>query len=129
MLRQCSCTHVSALVVVLANIVVSPTNESSWLDLEIATRSMHLFEQLMEIIRSPVYQPLEHVVRDLHRSASEVVNKAQLEQWNEIDAGVSGNGAELEMDLFTGPPGFPPFEIQEIPPVGFELDSLLGPFP
>lgn len=69
------CSQISALLIILANIVIIPSSQSILQDLQIVTKSMHLFSKLIEIIGSPAYQPPEHVVRDLRKSATKVVSE------------------------------------------------------
>ncbi|KAH6667824.1 fungal-specific transcription factor domain-containing protein, partial [Halenospora varia] len=72
---QCSCAHFSALIILLANILISPAHESIYLDLRTATKSIRWFEQLVDVIQSAAYEPMQRIIIDLYKSATTVVSK------------------------------------------------------
>lgn len=109
-LRKCSCAHFSALIIVLSNILVCPTDQTACLDLEMATRSIRLFEQLFGIFQSSTYEPLQRIITELYQSATIVVGEARRDQLNEADEIPSASRAEGELDLFNDETVFPEFE-------------------
>lgn len=83
--RQCSCSHISALIILLANIIVYPTSDSNWADLQTSITTLGVLEKIFDVVQSPAYSPLRHVVDDLYQSATKVVNEAHLQSLSESD--------------------------------------------
>ncbi|KAH8645769.1 fungal-specific transcription factor domain-containing protein [Xylariales sp. PMI_506] len=66
---QCSCAHFSALIILLANILLDPTSASAGPDLEAAAQSAQLFYELFDLVESAAYEAAHRVIKDLHRTA------------------------------------------------------------
>jgi hypothetical protein len=129
--RQCSCAHFSALIVLLANILLSPAHDSTCLDFQIVTNSIRLFEQIVDVIESPAYEPLQRIIGDLYKSATEIVSKVQLEQLdglNKTDVFSPANCTqEGDVGIFAEGMAFPEFEWDNNELSGLGFDTLFDP--
>ncbi|RDW87923.1 hypothetical protein BP5796_03617 [Coleophoma crateriformis] len=126
---QCSCVHFSALIVILANILISPRHESVSLDLQTATTSVRLFEQFLDVVQSTKYEPLQRIIMDLYKSATSVVDKARLggpNQANDLNASLRGL-PEGDLDVFLERTAFPEFQWSEDGLGGLEFDTVFNP--
>lgn len=126
--RQSSCAHFSALIVVLANILISPTHPSKFLDLQMAAKSIRLFEQIIDVVRSPLYSPLHRIIEDLYKSATKVVDDAPPERLEDGSGALSSaRNIDPVMDMFTDQSEFSVFDYNEGQLGNFEFDGMFGP--
>lgn len=77
--RQCSCAHFSGLIILLANLILSPTHPYTSLDQQIANKAVRLYEDLLQVVSTSAFHTLQRLINDLHASANAAVDKAQLE--------------------------------------------------
>ncbi|RDW72837.1 hypothetical protein BP6252_06744 [Coleophoma cylindrospora] len=125
--RQGSCVHFSALIVILANILISPGHESVSLDLQIATTSVRLFEQLLDIVQSTKYEPLQRIIMDLYQSAARVVDEVRLGGSNRAND-LNTSLPEGDLDIFSERSDFPEFQWNEDGLGGLDFDTTFNPF-
>ncbi|KAF4973267.1 hypothetical protein FZEAL_9366 [Fusarium zealandicum] len=83
---QCSCAHFSALIILLANMVLNPGHESVSLDQHMAMRSFELFDKLLVVLNDGGFRALHSVVGELSQRADEAVRA------HEMDLSVTGKG-------------------------------------
>lgn len=121
--RQCSCAHFSGLIILLANLILSPTHPYSSLDQQIANKAVRLFEDLLTVVTASAFHTLKRLINDLHSSANAAVEQARLEAAAQDDdvenvfVTSRGQGFE-EVDL-----GFPSFLGDEGMTGGLEMDG------
>lgn len=125
--RKCGCAHFSALIVLLSNIIISP-NHQSRADLQIATQAIKLFDKLLEVLKSPLYQPLQHIVEDLYQSATKVVEQAWLEQPDEPDDVITASDEIIDLNFFSKEPSFSTFEYDPEQLEGLEFNGIFDSF-
>ncbi|KAM0231905.1 hypothetical protein ACHAPO_008203 [Fusarium lateritium] len=70
---QCSYSHFSALIVLLANMILNPGHTSIHTDQHISIKALDLFDKLLKIIDDEAFKALRSVVGDLSQRAQEAV--------------------------------------------------------
>ncbi|KAF0635507.1 hypothetical protein FPSE5266_01975 [Fusarium pseudograminearum] len=70
---QCSYSHFSALIVLLANMILNPGHKSIHIDQHISIKALDLFDKLLKIIDDEAFRALRSVVGDLSQRAQEAV--------------------------------------------------------
>ncbi|GKU05366.1 transcription factor [Fusarium langsethiae] len=70
---QCSYSHFSALIVLLANMILNPGHTSIHTDQHISIKALDLFDKLLKIIDDEAFRALRSVVGDLSQRAQEAV--------------------------------------------------------
>ncbi|KAF5576743.1 transcriptional regulator [Fusarium pseudocircinatum] len=71
--RQCSCSHFSALIVLLANMILNPGHSSIHIDQHLSVKALDLFDKLLKIIDDEVFRALRSVVGELSQRAQTAV--------------------------------------------------------
>ncbi|KAH8889607.1 hypothetical protein GQ53DRAFT_722399 [Thozetella sp. PMI_491] len=84
MIWQSGGPHLSALVILLANILISPGQPSAAIDLGVVTESIQFLDRLMDVVQSSSYEPLSRVIKDLYKDASTVVGDIHAEEVDQI---------------------------------------------
>ncbi|CAM1501196.1 Fc.00g103580.m01.CDS01 [Cosmosporella sp. VM-42] len=77
---QCSCSHFSALIILLANMSINPRHELVSLDQHISSKAIKLFDKLLEVVDSEPFQTLRAIIDELYKKANEAVEAAQLDK-------------------------------------------------
>ncbi|KAF4450665.1 hypothetical protein F53441_6326 [Fusarium austroafricanum] len=70
---QCSCSHFSALVVLLANMILNPGHEFIHIDQHLSVKALDLFDKLLKIIDDDSFRMLRSVVGELSTKAQTAV--------------------------------------------------------
>ncbi|KAL3607654.1 hypothetical protein FPOAC2_02641 [Fusarium poae] len=70
---QCSYSHFSALIVLLANMILNPGHASIHTDQHISIKALDLFDKLLKIVDDEAFRALRSVVGDLSQRAQEAV--------------------------------------------------------
>ncbi|RGP72147.1 hypothetical protein FLONG3_6870 [Fusarium longipes] len=70
---QCSYSHFSALIVLLANMILNPGHTSIHTDQHISIKALDLFDKLLKIVDDEAFRALRSVVGDLSQRAQEAV--------------------------------------------------------
>lgn len=128
--RQCSCVHFSGLVIVLANILLSPTHKFTSVDLQIATKSIHLLESLLDVVQSPTFEPLQRIIMDLYRSAVRAVDEVRPDWLNEaetLDPITTGQN-EGDLDIVAEETTFSEFDWNDSELRALEFNDIFNPF-
>lgn len=121
--RQCSCAHFSGLIILLANLILSPSHPYVSLDQQIANKAVRLFEDLLQVVTASAFHTLQRLINDLHSSANAAVAQARLEAAQDDDVeniftSTVGQGGFEEQDI-----GFPSFIGDDDMTGGLELDG------
>ncbi|RBQ97290.1 hypothetical protein FVER53590_09299 [Fusarium verticillioides] len=70
---QCSCSHFSALIVLLANMILNPGHNSIHIDQHLSVKALDLFDKLLKIIDDEAFRALRSVVGELSQRAQTAV--------------------------------------------------------
>ncbi|CEI66325.1 hypothetical protein FVEN_g4288 [Fusarium venenatum] len=70
---QCSYSHFSALIVLLANMILNPGHTSIHTDQHISIKALDLFDKLLKVVDDEAFRALRSVVGDLSQRAQEAV--------------------------------------------------------
>lgn len=71
--RQCSCSHFSALIIILANMILNPGHKSIHVDQHLAVKALDLFDKLLGIIEDASFRSLRAIVSELSQKADAAV--------------------------------------------------------
>ncbi|RSM15872.1 hypothetical protein CEP52_000414 [Fusarium oligoseptatum] len=66
---QCSCSHFSALIIILANMILNPGHKSIHVDQHLAVKALDLFDKLLGIIEDSSFRSLRAIVGELSQKA------------------------------------------------------------
>ncbi|KAH8647759.1 fungal-specific transcription factor domain-containing protein [Xylariales sp. PMI_506] len=83
MIWQSSGPHLSALVILLANMLIFPGHTSASTDLVVVTESIQLFDRLVDVLQSSAYEPLNRVVNHLYNDAKTAIGGIQMDPASE----------------------------------------------
>lgn len=83
--RQCSGPHFSGLIILLANMFMSPTHPYATLDQKIVVKSMKLLDDFVEAVKTSGYEQIRGIIAELYKCANEAVDNARVD-----GAGVTG---------------------------------------
>lgn len=117
-IRQCSCSHFSGLIVVLANMILFPDHPNVPLDQLITTKAVVLFDKLLQVIDDPKFRSLRGIIGELHEKATKAFEAhclSEQKSGSDIFAGF-GFGDEAMM------------QESDFLPLGTELEGTDGPF-
>ncbi|KAF5667353.1 transcriptional regulator [Fusarium denticulatum] len=70
---QCSCSHFSALIVLLANMILNPGHSSIHIDQHLSVKALDLFDKLLKIIDDEAFRALRSVLGELSQRAQTAV--------------------------------------------------------
>ncbi|KAJ4123090.1 hypothetical protein NW768_010083 [Fusarium equiseti] len=70
---QCSYSHFSALIVLLANMILHPGHNSIHVDQHISIKALDLFDKLLKIVDDEAFRALRSIVGELSQRAQEAV--------------------------------------------------------
>jgi hypothetical protein len=128
--RQSSGPHFSALVILLANIILSPTDPSAPLDLIVATESLKFYDPVMSAIQSSSYEPLHRFIQDLYKHATAAIGGRQATDTIEADVVHSLGYTQGEMDQYVHNTGYFGLDDYEDHLAGNStmFDEILDPF-
>ncbi|KAF4471443.1 transcriptional regulator [Fusarium albosuccineum] len=70
---QCSCSHFSALIILLSNMIIEPGHQAIHVDQHLAVKAIDLFDKLLGVIDDPQFRTLRAVVGELSQKAEEAV--------------------------------------------------------
>jgi hypothetical protein len=100
--------------------------------LHTATKSICLFEQLIDVIQSPAYEPMQRIIMDLYKNATTAISKAQLDQSDQLNEANVFNPTsytnEVNVDTIAEGTVFPEFEWDTSELADLEFDNLFNPF-
>jgi len=113
--RSSCCSFFSALVIILANMLLDPDHALVALDLHLTEQGMDLWERLLPLHLGSDFPKLHVVVVELRTLALQAVDivarekeAVDVEAGGEFFMGLEFGGFEEEMDLFAEEPfGFP----------------------
>ncbi|KAG5767784.1 hypothetical protein H9Q72_004481 [Fusarium xylarioides] len=115
--RQCSCSHFSALIVLLANMILNPGHNSIHIDQHLSVKALDLFDKLLKIIDDEAFRALRSVVGELSQRAQTAVAVYREE--------LKGSGKDVFEALNADD-----VAVQEVDllPAGDMFEGLEGPF-
>ncbi|KAF4960609.1 hypothetical protein FSARC_10423 [Fusarium sarcochroum] len=70
---QCSCSHFSALIILLANMILNPGHTSIHVDQHLAVKAIDLFDKLLKVVDDETFRALRTVVGELSQKAETAV--------------------------------------------------------
>ncbi|KAG5794033.1 hypothetical protein H9Q69_006909 [Fusarium xylarioides] len=114
---QCSCSHFSALIVLLANMILNPWHNSIHIDQHLSVKALDLFDKLLKIIDDEAFRALRSVVGELSQRAQTAVAVYREE--------LKGSGKDVFEALNVND-----VAVQEVDllPAGDMFEGLEGPF-
>ncbi|CCT69072.1 related to transcriptional regulator [Fusarium fujikuroi] len=114
---QCSCSHFSALIVLLANMILNPGHNSIHIDQHLSVKALDLFDKLLKIIDDEAFRALRSVVGELSQRAQTAVAVYREE--------LKGSGKDVFEAL-----NVDDVAVHEVDflPAGDMFDGLEGPF-
>ncbi|KAM0347406.1 hypothetical protein ACHAPU_004927 [Fusarium lateritium] len=114
---QCSCSHFSALIVLLANMILNPGHSSIHIDQHLSIKALDLFDKLLKVIEDDKFSTLRIVVGELSQKAQAAVAAHRRE--------LRDLGKDVFDALNVEEPVVP--EVDFLPP-GDVFDGIDGPF-
>lgn len=121
---QCSCAHFSGLIILLANMILSPTHPYVSLDQQISNRAVRLFESMLQFVTTSAFHTLHQLIQDLHTSANTAVDQARLNATQNDDDVENVFAANMEGGQFEEHDlGFPSFIGEEGMTGEFQMDG------
>ncbi|KAF5679778.1 transcriptional regulator [Fusarium heterosporum] len=114
---QCSCSHFSALIILLANMILNPGHSSIHADQHLSIKALDLFDKLLKVVEDDRFSALRIVVGELSQKAQ---------------AAVAAHRRELQS---LGKDVFETLNVEEVTvpeadflPTGDVFDGINGPF-
>ncbi|KAM5353584.1 hypothetical protein ACJ41O_000234 [Fusarium nematophilum] len=108
---QCSCAHFSALIILLANIILSPDHSFVPLDQHLSLKALDLFDKLLQVVDEEGFRTLRAVVGELSQKADAAVKAHRLmlsltgnDVFDVLNSGGDGQGADAVPEVDFLPP-------------------------
>ena len=83
--RQCSCGHASALLILLANMFLSPSHFHWEVDRHLSNKSMELVVEILKTTQDKAFVAISKLVKDLSRMANEAVETHRTKENNTLE--------------------------------------------
>ncbi|KAH7259936.1 hypothetical protein NW759_002613 [Fusarium solani] len=116
---QCSCSHFSALIIILANMTLNPGHKFIHVDQHLAVKALDLFDKLLGIIEDASFRSLRAIVGELSQKAEAAVERYRQE--------LSRSGRDIFDTLNVDNSGDAQPELDFLPS-NTVFDGLDGPF-
>ncbi|KAM0425301.1 hypothetical protein ACHAPT_009357 [Fusarium lateritium] len=116
---QCSCSHFSALIILLANMILNPGHKGIHVDQHLAVKALDLFDKLLGVIDDAAFRSLRTIVGELSHKAEAAVANYRRE--------LSRTGQDI-FEVLNVDPGADAQPELDFLPVNNVFDGLDGPF-
>lgn len=109
MYRQCSCGHFSSVLVLLANMLLHPTEDGISLDKSLTAMSLDMLEDILKITHDKAFQSVNEIIKELARKANDAVESRALNlQTNAVEM-TQGFTTPWEIPVVLQAWGYPTF--------------------